>query len=114
MDLRRSIEIAHDLTRRLHEALENQDLDVWHQILEQRGQALVAFEKIHREASKKECFVCRSALESLNRADEHLQERSKVMLAIVGEEFRGQLGSPAKGPKISGGDLVQACLDRKV
>ena len=114
MELRRSIELALDLTRRLHEALENQDLEMWHQLLEQRGQALAEFEKIHREASNQECFAYRSALESLNRADGLLQERSKVMLEMVAEEFRGQLGSPAKGPHNTGGDLVQACLDRKV
>ena len=114
MDLRRSIELAHDLTRRLHEALENQDLEVWRHLQEQRGQALAEFENIHRGASDQECADCRIALVSLNRADKLLQERSKVMLAMIAGEFRGQLGTPVKGSQKGGKVLVQACLDRKV
>ena len=114
MGLQRTITLAHDLTKRLHEALENQDLEVCRQLLEQREQAMAEFEKKHRETSDQDRAGCRSTLESLKQADKHLRERSQIILAMVTEEFRGQLGSPVMGHGRSDGDQGQACLDRKV
>ena len=75
---------------------------------------MVEFDQAHRSAADHQRAACRSALVSLNRADELLQERTRTMLAIVAGEFREQLGLSYAGKKPAGGEPLQACLDRKV
>jgi hypothetical protein len=113
MELLHTIDLARDLTKRLHAALESQDLEVCRDLLEQRGQAMGDLERAHRGSSDQERDNCRADIVALVRADGHLQERSKEVLAMVAVEFREQLGLPANGIHPAGGDPLQACLDRK-
>ena len=113
MELLLTIDLARDLTERLHAALESRDLEVCRDLLEQRGKAMGNFERAHRASSDQEHDSCRIDMADLARADEHLQERSKEILSRVAAEFREQLGLPANGIHPAGGDPLQACLDRK-
>ena len=114
MELHDAIHLAHDWTRRLHEALKNQDLQVCQDLLEQRGRAMEAFARAHRDASENERTQCHTALVSLNRADARLQERTQAMLTMVAGEFREQLGLSTTGKHPHAREPIQACLDRKV
>lgn len=114
MDLQSAINHVQELTQGLHEALENQDLELCGNLLDQRGQAMATFEKCHRKATANECAACRDGLASVAKANALLQERSRAILELVTEEFRGQLGSPVGGSSTTGGDQPPACLDRKV
>ena len=113
MELLLTSNLARDLTERLHAALESQDLQTCRDLLQQRAQAMEDFERAHRAASNQERESCRNDMVALARADEDLQERSQDILAVVATEFREQLGLPANGSRPTGGDPLQACLDRK-
>lgn len=114
MELQRAIDLALELTGRLHQALENQDLSVCQGLLEQRGVAMETFESAHRGASEQHRATCLPALVSLKRADALLQERTQTMLGIVAGEFREQLGLSNTGKQPQGKEPIPACLDRKV
>jgi hypothetical protein len=114
MELRHALDLAHDLTQRLHEALEDQDLQVCQDLLEQRGRAMEAFSRAHRSASEHQRALCHPALVSLSRADARLQERTQTMLTMVAGKFREQLGLSNTENNSQGREPIQACLDRKV
>jgi hypothetical protein len=113
MELLLTIDVAQDLTRRLREALETQDMETCCDLLEFRYQAMVDFEYAHRAASDQERINCREKLVELQKADGLLLEQSENILTRVASEFREQLGLPVNGNHPAGGDPLQGCLDRK-
>lgn len=113
MELLLTIDVAKDLTRRLQDALETQDMETCSGLLEFRYQAMLDFEYAHRAASDLDRNDCRDKLAELKKADGLLLEQSEDILARVASEFREQLGLPANGKHPAGGDPLQACLDRK-
>lgn len=113
MELLLTIEVARDLTRRLREAMEGQDMKTCRDLLEFRYQAMVDFEGAHRAASDQERKICHVKMVELKKADGLLLKQSEDILARVATEFRGQLGLPANGQHPVGGDPLQACLDKK-
>ncbi len=113
MELLITINVASELTQRLQEALEAQDMERCRELLEFRYQAMVDFECAHRTASDQERANCQEKMAELQKADGVLLEQSEDILARVASEFREQLGLPANGKSPTGGDPLQACLDRK-
>ena len=113
MELLLTIDVARNLTVRLQEALEAQDMETCGDLLEFRYQAMVDFESAHRAASDQDRNSCREKMIELQKADGLLLEQSERTLARVASEFREQLGLPTNGKHPAGGDPLQACLDRK-
>jgi len=113
MELKSTINEALDLTRRLEAALEAHEQDLCDNLLAGRAQAMAAFDKAHQSASSRDRRRCMNEIRALVEANRHLQDRSGEMLALVREEFRGQLGQSAQGQHSPGGESTQACLDRK-
>lgn len=105
---------ARELTSRLKSALDNQDMDLWLELLDQRGMAMAEFEAAHREASEPEREACRAALAALQVEDRELQHMSEDLLEVLAGEFREQLGTSSQGANSRDVDCRQACLDRKV
>ena len=113
MELLITIDVAMNLTARLQEALEAQDMETCRDLLEFRYQAMVDFECAHRAASDQDRNSCRGKMVELKNADGMLLEKSEEILTRVASEFREQLGLPTNGTHPAGGDPLQACLDRK-
>ena len=113
MELLLTIEVARDLTRRLSEAMEGQDMETCRDLLEFRYQAMVDFECVHRAASDQERENCHVKMAELQMADGLLLKLSENILARVATEFREQLGLPGNGKHPADGDPLQGCLDRK-
>ncbi len=114
MKLMMTIDVARELTQRLQETLETQDMEACRDLLGFRYKAMVDFEYAHRTASHQERENCRVKMAELQKADGVLLEQSEDILTRVASEFREQLGLPANGKPPAGGDPLQACLDRKV
>ncbi|MCK9997066.1 MAG: hypothetical protein KAH56_12405 [Candidatus Krumholzibacteria bacterium] len=108
-----TIDVARELTRRLQDALETQDMQTCRDLLEFRYQAMVDFECAHRAASDQEREKHQRKMAELHTADGELLKQSEDILARVASEFREQLGLPTNGQPPAGRDPLQACLDRK-
>ena len=114
MELKRIIHKAHDLTLRLHEALESHDQDLCDDLLKRRARAMTEFDRTHQDASPKDKKRCQEETKALAEANRNLQDRSREMLTQVTGEFRGQLGQSSQAKLSSSDETTQACLDRKV
>jgi hypothetical protein len=114
MNLEKSILNAIDLSRRLEAALKVDDMDLCGDLLEIRGEAMAAFETIHRASSAAQKEHCHILIEELVSADRSLQDRYEKALEASAGEFRQSLTSGSGIPVGAYNSTpAPACVDRK-
>jgi hypothetical protein len=114
MTLEKSIRSAIDLTLRLEAALEVGDMDLCRDLLEIRGEAMAAFERVHRGSPPLLACQHQDLVDELIAVDGKLQAKYQKGLENTAGEFRKALTS---GSGIPGGaynsNATSACIDRK-
>lgn len=114
MNLANAISQAIQCTTRLHEAMGNEDVDHWKELLESRGQAMAQFESCHRNASAEEMNRCSPLLRELIEADQALQNKCNGNLDRLTAEFRENASSgPHSTSSGYNAPAQQACVNRK-
>lgn len=105
---------ALDFTRRLQSAVNLDDMDLCQEILELRGQAMLAFEAAHRASGALEKARCQDQITALIEADRKLQADMASELEAIAVDFRKHMVTSHLNQHSGYQELTsQACVDRK-